>query len=412
MSTRAAPTSTTLHEASRRAWWRPSRFGMAVVAAYALARLASGILMSIVAGRQVPTGWTGDPVTYLTFTTQWDAQWYLLITESGYPRELPLTEAGDVAQNAWAFHPLFPFTTKVLMQVTGGSFTVVASTWALILGFGAALLMAHLLRERVGPMVALAAVTVWACQPAAPVLQVAYTESMAMLLLLSVIWALTREHWLLAGVLGIVTALSRPIALPLAVVFAVALVMRWRARAQRPLERAEVLSAVGGLVLTGISGVLWPVVAAVVTGNPAAYTETQSAWRAVGEVQPFVPWRDISTYLWGSNGLFFVACGFGFVWALMAGPWARALGPVLRAWAVAYPAYLLMVLDPSTSIFRYFIPLFPGAVVLVGGGWVTHRPSRAVVIVRAAVLVGAGVAGQWIWLDWLWRFIPPSDYPP
>lgn len=390
----------------------PSTFTLAVLVAYGLCRLASAVLMILVGARQEPTGWTGPEVTYLTFTQQWDAQWYWLIASGGYPAELPLTDLGDVAQNQWAFHPLYPFVVRGLMQVTGQSFMVVSSTLALVLGFGAALLMGHLLRERVGATVALAAVVVWACQPAAPALQVGYTESMAMLLLLSVLWALTRERWLLAGALGIVTALSRPIALPLAIVFLVALLVRWRARRVRPIHRPEVLGALGGLLLTGMSGILWPVVAAVVTGVPTAYTDTQSAWRGAGEVQLFVPWRDISEYLWGEWGLYVVAAGFGFVWLLVAGPWARALGPVLRTWAIAYPAYLLMVLDPSTSIFRYLIPLFPGAVVLVGGGWVGRHQSRRSLAIRTGVLVALGIVSQWVWLDWLWRFIPPSDYPP
>ena len=58
---------------------------------------------------------------------------------------------------------------------------------------------------------------------------------------------------------------------------------------------------------------------------------------------------------------------------LTLGPWASALGPELRTWCLAYPAYLAVVLDPFTSIFRYALPLFPLLAVVLGGGWAAHE---------------------------------------
>ena len=51
--------------------------------------------------------------------------------------------------------------------------------------------MAILVRDKVGPRVALAVVAVWASMITASMLQVAYTESMAMTLLCGVLLALT-----------------------------------------------------------------------------------------------------------------------------------------------------------------------------------------------------------------------------
>ena len=104
----------------------------------------------IVAMRQVPTGWTGPDVSYLTFTAQWDGQWYLHIAEQGYPRRLPTDASGLVQQNAWAFYPLFPFLSRVLMDLTHLDFYWVGSTLSLVLGFVAAGAMALLLRDRIG----------------------------------------------------------------------------------------------------------------------------------------------------------------------------------------------------------------------------------------------------------------------
>ena len=96
---------------------------------------------------------------------------------------------------------------------------------------------------------------------------------------------------------------------------------------------------------------------------------------------------------------------------MVCGPWARALGPELRAWCLAYPAYLGLVLDPFTSIFRYLLPLFPLLVVVLGGGWADRRVPRFL-WPRTALLVAAGVAGQVAWVFHLLVFVPPSDYPP
>jgi hypothetical protein len=95
---------------------------------------------------------------------------------------------------------------------------------------------------------------------------------------------------------------------------------------------------------------------------------------------------------------------------MVLGPWARALGPELRTWCLAYPAYLALVLDPFTSIFRYLLPLFPLVVVMLGGGWVSRSPRW--LWWRAGALVVLGVVGQAYWINELLVFVPPSDYPP
>jgi len=43
----------------------------------------------------------------------------------------------------------------------------------------------------------------------------------------------------------------------------------------------------------------------------------------------------------------------------------------------------------------------------------TAAPLREVwVAVRAVVITALFVVGQWYWVDTLWRFVPPTDYPP
>ena len=390
------------------------RFLPTVLVAYAVCRLVSGILLAVVATRQVPTGWTGPDVTYLTFTTQWDGQWYQAIAQHGYPRVLPVDQTGLVQQNSWAFYPLFPFVSRALMDLTGLGFAVVGSTLSLLLGFVAAGAMALLLRDRIGERWTIATVVLWASMPAAVVLQVGYTEAAAMALLTLFLLALDRERWLWAMVLALLLGLTRPIAVPIAAVAAVALWLRWRRRRADPLTGSEVASGVALLAGCAVSGLLWPVIAALVTGRADAYTTTMSTWRASREIVPVRPWLDMSRYYWGQTwGPVWLTVIFVVLAVMVLGPWAARLGPQLRTWALAYPAYLLVVLDPFTSIFRYLLPLFPLAAILIGAaGRPLWRSWAQWAWVRFGVLLLAFVVGQWYWIDVLWRFVPPSDYPP
>jgi len=390
------------------------RFLPTVLVAYALCRLVSGILLALVATRQVPTGWTGPDVGYLTFTTQWDGQWYQAIALHGYPRVLPVDQIGLVQQNAWAFYPLFPFVSRALMDLTGLDFALVGSTLSLLLGCVAAVAMGLLLRDRIGERWSVAVVVLWASLPAAVVLQVGYTEAAAMALLALFLLALDRERWWWAMTLALLLGLTRPIAVPVAAVAAVALWLRWRRRRADPVSGAEATGGVALLVGCGVSVVLWPAIAALVTGRGDAYTTTMSTWRASREIVPVRPWLDMSRYYWGQTwGPVWLTVIFVVIAVMVLGPWASRLGPQLRTWSLAYPAYLLVVLDPFTSIFRYLIPLFPLAAVLIGvAGRPLWRSWARWAWVRFGVLLVAFVIGQWYWIDVLWRFVPPTDYPP
>jgi hypothetical protein len=247
-------------------------------------------------------------------------------------------------------------------------------------------------------------------------LQLSYTESLAMLVLCGFLWAVMRERWAVAAALALVLGITRPIALPLLAVVAVALLQRWRQRRERPVTAGEYLAGAGALAACTVSGLTWPTIAWAVTGAPTAYTDTMAAWRADGEIVPLKPWLWMSQWVFrehalaGTYGPVALAAVVTILVVMVLGPWATRLGPELRTWCLAYPAYLGLVLDPFTSIFRYLLPLFPLLVVMLGGGWADRRPRW--LPARAGLLVAAGVAGQVAWVFGLLVFNPPSDYPP
>lgn len=402
----------------REPWWRrlaAQRLVWAVLVVYLLARAFSAVLLLWVASKQdlsVMPGGDGatGPTTYWDITHIWDGWWYQTIAEDGYPATLPRDASGTVQQNPWAFFPAFPFIVRGVMTVTGGSFAVVAPTLSLLFGTAAALLMIPLLRPLIGATATLCTVAVYATCPTSPVLQMAYTESLAMLLLVGFLLAVSRNAWLVAALIALAFGLTRPIAAPLGLVALVAIIWRWRARDARPIRAREWASAAFLLVSCGVSTLLWPTVTGLVTGESDAYTLTQGSWRASGTVEPFVPW-------W--NNLYSVFGAWTPLWLLgiaavvvtsICGPWSRALGPVLRAWVGAYSLYLVAVVDVWTSIYRYAIFLFPVIVVWIGAGW-TDRSRRVLMRTRTVALVALGLGWQ-IWWCWTLVYVPSLPWNP
>ena len=229
---------------------------------------------------------------YLGMLTHWDGQWFQSVATSGYPHHLPHELTGAVAMNQWAFYPGFPFLARAVMQVTDTGFATAASLVDLVCGLVAAIAMARLLHTRIPRTATLAVVAVWAALPMAPSLQLAYSEALALALLsLTLLW-LQGERWAHAGVTALLLGLTRPMLPPLAVVFAVAVWLRWRRRVLDPVGPAERRRMVAGLLATVVGAAVWPVIAWWFTGVPDAYTRTEAAWHHDG-LAPFAGFADL-----------------------------------------------------------------------------------------------------------------------
>jgi len=396
----------------------PARFVLAVLATYtALRAFSTAVLLWITYTQQDPVVFDDGHPRYFSVTTLWDGRWYERIATGGYPSELPLDSSGEVQQNEWAFYPLFPLLVRGLMAVSGWPFAVAGTLLATALGYGAALVIAGMLRERVGAPGALAAVALLGAFPAAPVLQVAYTESLALLLLGTGLWLLIRRRWLLVAVVALLTGLARPVALPFGLVALVAVVYRWRQEGTDPPEAAERLAMVAAVAACGVAGLLWPVLAWSGTGRVDAYPVTMSAWRGGEAVTPFTPSVEVARLVLGDTwGPWLLGAAGLLLLVVVLGPWAAGLGLELRTWSLGYPLYLVAALDPWTSIYRYLLLLFPLFVVAVGAGWAADArrtsPPGWVLVVRTLVLTAVFLGWQ-VWWAWeLFMFVPPRDNPP
>ncbi|KGM14682.1 hypothetical protein N867_17635, partial [Actinotalea fermentans ATCC 43279 = JCM 9966 = DSM 3133] len=157
----------------------------------------------------------------------------------------------------------------------------------------------------------------------------------------------------------------------------------------------------------GLSGFLWPLLVGLRTGSLDAYTQVQSAWRGRGEVVPLLPWVDVARYFAGAWWLpaLVVVVGLGVL--VVATRPLRLLGPELWGWTAGYLAYLLVAIEPGTSLVRFLVLAFPIAAVLAllalrAARW---RAALAVLLVVAAL-------SQVAWVATVWRLVPPSGWPP
>lgn len=390
-------------------WWAQ------VLLIAAAARAVSAWVFVRAAAGQPDSYWGPGPPGYGAFVgVFWDGSWYREIAEQGYPATLPLSEDGSVQQSAWAFYPLFPLLVRGLRALTGGTWEVVAPTTSLVLGVVALLLLDRLVQGGVDARrgdtpssrrLALGTVLLVAVYPASPVLQAAYTESLSFLLVVLTLLLMTRHSYVAAGAAVAALGFTRAVALPMAVVVAVHLVVRLRDhRAGRSvLARSEAFRIAALAAVAVAAGFAWPILVGVRTGVPDAYIRTQAAWRGTFSSAPVVPWFEMADYLFGGVGIVVLAAVVLAVLGLAISPEARAAGPEVQAWGIAYPVWLIGAAFPQTSLIRFLVLAFPLALAVVG--LVRTRGGLAALVV-------ASVVGQAVWVTWLWQLTTPTAWPP
>ena len=393
---------------ARRAPWYAIPLGI-----FLLTRLVDLALIVIVARDQIPASSLPphmpmptliDPASYFHVIANWDGQWYRQIAGHGYPSHVPLVH-GVLQQNAWAFYPLYPFLIRLVM-LTGASFGISASVISLACGGAAMCLLYAVLCRRCGAFVAALTVLAVCWAPAAPIFQAAYTESLALLLVLLALWALERHRYAVLALAGAALALTRPIAPALLAVVLIQLAVRRRPGSQ-PWAAGERRGLVGAAVAIAVATLIWPVTTAVALGSTNAYLQTQRAWATVAGNPPDT-W--LQSLLDGAPPGRWVAVIL--IVGVLATVAVRALDwpfPV-RLWTIAYPLLILAVTPPTASIIRF--STLAGAVWWPAPGAarrLTSRPAR-LAIVCGVVVVGFSL--QWWWLRTYFVIDPSSKGHP
>lgn len=330
----------------------------------------------------------------------WDAQWYWLAAVSGYPSDLPTTTTGHVAENAWAFMPLYAYLAAGLGTLLG-SWGAGAVAISLASGYGACVVLHALLRDRIGGAAAMWAVVFFACGPLAAMFQVGYAEALFLFLLFAALWCVQRRRWGWLYLLVPAMGFTRPGILAFALFLGLYGIHRFLRRRTDALPTREIAHIVALGAVATVVGFAWQTIAAVVTGQPGAYLSTELAWRRnwiPGDSGAFVPvegWVQAAGFWFTQWGLGPVA-GYVFlallvtavVLALVTLPQVKALGIEVRLWSASYLVYLLLVFFPQSSIFRLLLPVSP----LVGALAVPRSRAWRVGVLAASLL------GQWWWI--------------
>ncbi|WP_176702749.1 hypothetical protein [Actinomyces vulturis] len=386
-------------------------------------------MMMLSAHNTPATPWAGVYPSHGEHMMFWDSGWYERIAVDGYPALLPRTETGAVAPNPWAFLPLFPLLVRVLM-VAGLPFSWAGFTIALLGSCGTWIVLQQIMqRAGFSRTTSLWALSCGWLLPWGVILQVPYAESLGLFFLGLALVALQRKQWLVAIIPIVMTGLTRPLAVPLALTVTLVAGMSWRSDHH---NRQSIVTMLASWCGAG----LWPVIAALRTGQFDAYTATETAWRG-GHLVPFAAWvtragefvgawlapflivsvtigilglitaliptssrNTLVTTLtsWSSRNDFtalsrnkFTASSHAnFVTTLTDHPEVT----VIWVWCASYAVYLLVVFDPTTSLIRLLLPLAPMLWPLMA---TLRTPGRVVVL-------SFSFAAQLWWLAWIWNF--------
>lgn len=389
-------------------WW------LQILLIFAATRVVTTAIMLRLALVHQGVQWTGLRDTYVRFATTWDGGWYQGIGMNGYPTVLPLSPSGAVEQNSWAFMPVYPFTVRGIMEVTGLDWHTAAVLLAVVCSAAACLVIYRLLRVSLTHGQALMAIVFFCVAPTSPILQIGYAESAAILLTATMLLLLIKGRWIWVFPLVLVLGLLRPSGLAIAAMMGLYFLYRlWRRfRHDQPFPRSDWLPTVALTAWALFVGFLWLLIAWAVTGSFSAYTDTELAWRAVfvgeHELIPFTSWF-VGGAWWG--GLWFGSPLLGMAitvvlvlvfLTIILSRWTQRLDIFSRSWVAGYAIYLFAFFYPQSSTFRILMPMFP----LAGALAIPRSPLFRVTVVVASLV------GQVIWLIFCWVLMQDDWTPP
>jgi hypothetical protein len=387
----------------------PARIRLSIwlpLAIFGLTRLYGVVIIALASRQQVALPspqhpgiyqFSAHPASpgYLALITNWDGQWYERIATLGY--QLPGPGETGVADtlHTFAFLPGFPAVVGALMALTGLSFAVCATIVNLAAGGAAMVVMFALLERTAGRFVAGSAVLLTSCFVAAPLLQAAYSESISLLLVCTVLLLIAQRRYPWAVVAVVLLSLTRLVTPPLAVVVIVHAFVRYRRREQDPVRRGEAIwMAVLGVV-SAASVSSWSTITSSVTSGAtvtgADRGSVSSAVRA-GRLGWFTNSYEHIGWI-GVMGLGLLAI---LLVALAFSRLTRTWGLEVRTWFAIYPVFLLFTAGVHTGLLRYLLLAFPLTLLIVGSPEPGTIPRK-----RAALLIAFCVIGLALQIPWV-----------
>jgi hypothetical protein len=335
-----------------------------------------------------------DSPGYLGLITNWDGQWYERIATLGY--QMPAGDFGTKdALWAFAFSPLFPTVVGALMAVTGLSFAVCATILNLVAGGAAMVVMFALVERTAGRFAASAAVLVACSFVSAPLFQAAYSESMSLLLICTVLLLVARRRYGWAVVAVVLLSLTRLVTPPLAIVVLVHAILRYRGRAQDPLRRGEVVWIVILGVVSAVSVSFWSIITFLMTNGIKDSGADRGNVTAAVSAGRFGWFTNAYEHI-GWIGVVGLALLVVLFLVVATSRLTQTWGVEVRTWFAIYPIFLLFVAGVHAGMFRYLLLAFPIGLLLVGSPFPGTIPRKRAALLGLVVVVCLALQIPWV----------------
>ncbi len=325
-----------------------------------------------------------DIVGILASWNHWDAANYVRIAQFGY--QTPY----DVA-----FFPLFPLLITAFAHILGSwSYLLVGTIISNAALLGALFVIYQLAVEAGGEQVAQRTLLYLCIFPTAFYFFAPYNESLFLLLTASTFLAMRQQRWWLAGLLGLLAALTRSAGILLVVPYMVEL---WTTRESITASRQNMLFRVLPILLIPLGTALYAIYCWHISGNPLDFIAVQShwgrhttwpwqgIWQSLTEIfwyQPFGSFNEVHNLLDLSATLAFIAL------AIVGKNKLRASYSFWMGLALLYmilsPA--TVALDPLESNQRFVLEMFPAFITLSMLGIKHPRLHQAIMLAFPTLL--------------------------
>ncbi|GAA0951461.1 hypothetical protein GCM10009558_067940 [Virgisporangium aurantiacum] len=363
-----------------------------------------GYLAVTMVSRMADPGWIGLRSALGTWQ-QSDTHWYLIIAAEGYgPGDgngWSVAERGD--ERVTAFFPLYPMLIRVADPVLPGGALVAALAVSNAALFGALAVLHRLVEHEFDEPTARRAIWYLMLFPTAFFLVAGYPTSLFLLLVAGAVYAVRREHWWTAGLLGGFATATRQSALLLVAVFGYEYLRRHGRHVR--WDAAAVLLVPAGLLA-------YMAHLAHVRGDPLAFLTAQNSWLRTAAPPWDGPYRAVLAFrrlplVTNQNNTLELLTVLLLVTLLglsLAGPWRLRrdqwvlplFGAALLLFYLCYPT--TKPFQPLMSISRFALEVFPAFALLarLGRSAAVDRTWTFLALEVQAVLLVHFLHGGWV----------------
>jgi hypothetical protein len=337
--------------------------------------------------------YSDTPVNVKAFFNSWnhqDVSHYLTIAQLGYTK--------SVAD--FTFFPLFPLLIRYPAYLLGGHSYLLIATLISNLAFFGVLCLAYLLALEISEEHAANRTLLYlSIFPTAFFFFAAYNESLLLFFTLGTLLALCYQRWWLAGLLGLLAALTSILGILLLLPFAYEL---WRRRETVFASIPRALVAIVPILLLPLGIVLYALYCWYRTGNPLIFLTAQTDWSRHLSWPWTAPVQSIYTLVsqgFGSaneaHALLGLAATVGFITLIVLG-W-RTLPRTYSYWMLVFMLCLLLepvlgTVDPLFANQRFVLMLVPAFITLALLGLKHPRLHHSLLVLFPILLAILSIA--------------------